>query len=231
MTRAVGPSPMRTMPGRPSARKTIAAPAMSLGRVPRAPSMATGSCSAYQPRRPKPVRAAPAAPGWPSSARYMAVLPRRFMTTTAARMAVGMATMTAYQRHQPPNAEADADDDSGGADGREEHPPPDVGVERLDGGVRLADLRDAAGLLLGLVGHGRSSSWIGGSGPAGCRGRGSGYGACRAGHQRRGLLAGGVARGRLEVGEVLGDRPAPPVHRGRPEAAGPVGAADEGARP
>src|SRR6478735_3590490 len=102
VTRGVGPSPMSTMPGRPSARKTIAASTMSLGRVPRAPSIATGSWVAYQPRLPSPVRVAPAAPGWPSSARYIAVLPRRFITTTAASSAAAIAMITLYQSQNPP---------------------------------------------------------------------------------------------------------------------------------
>ena len=89
---------------------------MSLGRVPRAPSMATGSWAAYQPRLPSPVRVAPAAPGWPSSARYIAVLPRRFMTTTAASSAAAIAMSTLYQSQKPPKRNADADDDGGGED-------------------------------------------------------------------------------------------------------------------
>ena len=113
MTRGVGPSPMSTMPGRPSARKTIAASTMSLGRVPRAPSMATGSCPAYQPRLPSPVRVAPAAPGCPSSARYIAVLPRRFMTTTAASRAAAMRHEHAVPEPEPAEEGADADDDGG----------------------------------------------------------------------------------------------------------------------
>ncbi len=75
---------------------------MSLGRVPRAPSMATGSWLAYQPRLPRPVSVAPVAPGWPSSALYIAVLPRRFITTTAASAADGSAMIAAYQTHHPP---------------------------------------------------------------------------------------------------------------------------------
>ena len=80
----------------------------------------------------------------------------------------------------------------------------------------LADLRDAAGLLLGLVGHGRSSSWISGDRPAERRADAVIRIRCAPrGPPTTRPPGGRVARGRLE-GEVLGIG-RPHRHRGRPQ--------------
>ena len=51
-----------------------------------------------QPRLPMPMRAAPEAPGCPSSALYIALLPRRFMTTTAASAAAATLAWDVHRR-------------------------------------------------------------------------------------------------------------------------------------
>ena len=138
---------MRMMPGRPSARKTMAAPVMSVTFVPRIASTATGSCEVNQPRLPMPIRAAPRRPVVRRARCTSRCCRAGSATTTAASAAAGERD----EDHVPAPEAAQDEPDPGDHDerrhGGEQHEPPDLGVDALDRLITLADLRDPAGLL------------------------------------------------------------------------------------